>query len=156
LGFSGFGFGAKGDGGQQQQNSNVSQKFHTSSMDRQGILFMGNLMGWKNAIRGVAVFSTPRRVATKGGFMMKTMERMKNRMFREGEGPVGRAVEQYAEKVPSDLFFWAAAGSIAASLALKVAKRDEEALFVGQWAPTFLLLGLFNKLVKSISSEHEA
>lgn len=85
--------------------------------------------------------------------MATTMERMKKTLFKEGEGPVGRAVEQYASKVPSDIFFWAAAGSIATSLALKVAKRDEEALFVGQWAPTFLLLGLFNKLVKSISSE---
>lgn len=88
--------------------------------------------------------------------MATTMERVKNRIFKEGEGPVGRAVEQYASKVPSDIFFWAAAGSIATSLALKAAKRDEEALFVGQWAPTFLLLGLFNKFVKSISSEHEA
>lgn len=87
--------------------------------------------------------------------MNKTMERVKNRIFSEGEGPVGRAVEQYSSKVPSDVFFWAAAGSIATSLALKVARRDEEALFVGQWAPTFLLLGLFNKLVRSMS-EREA
>jgi hypothetical protein len=85
---------------------------------------------------------------------MATMtERVKNKVFGEGEGPVGRAVEQYASKVPSDIFFWAAAGSIATSLALKMAKRNHEALFVGQWAPTFLLLGLFNKLVKSSSSD---
>ena len=87
--------------------------------------------------------------------MATTMERVKNRIFKQGEGPVGRAVEQYASKVPSDIFFWAAAGSIATSLALKMADKDEEALFVGQWAPTFLLLGLFNKFVKSISSEEE-
>lgn len=88
--------------------------------------------------------------------MATTMERVKNRIFKEGEGPVGRVVEQYASKVPSDIFFWAAAGSIVTSLALKAAKKDEEALFVGQWAPTFLLLGLFNKFVKSISRESEA
>lgn len=88
--------------------------------------------------------------------MPTTMEKVKNRIFKEGEGPVGRAMEQYSSKVPSDIFFWAAAGSIATSLALKMADKDEEALFVGQWAPTFLLLGLFNKLVKSISRESEA
>ena len=27
-------------------------------------------------------------------------------------------------------------------------KKDEEALFVGQWPAPFLLLGLYNKLVK--------
>ncbi|MGZ4961124.1 MAG: hypothetical protein ACXWC8_01090 [Limisphaerales bacterium] len=81
--------------------------------------------------------------------MATIAEKIENRIAGR-EGPVGRAVEQYASKVPSDIFFWAAAGSIAASLAMKIAKRDEEALFVGQWAPTFLLLGLFNKLVKSV------
>jgi hypothetical protein len=81
---------------------------------------------------------------------MAIMERVKQRMMPEGgEGPVGRAVEQYAEKVPSDYFFWAAAGSILASLALKATRKDSAALFVGQWAPTFLVLGLFNKLVKT-------
>ena len=49
---------------------------------------------------------------------------------------------------PSDMFLWAAGGSILASLALKMSGRDRDALFVGQWAPTFLLLGLYNKLVK--------
>lgn len=93
------------------------------------------------------------RLGGEEKFMANTMERVKNRIFREGEGPVGRAVEQYASRVPSDIFFWAAAGSIAASLALKVAKRDQASLFVGQWAPTFLVLGLFNKLVKSASEE---
>lgn len=68
------------------------------------------------------------------------------------EGPIGRTIEQYASKVPSDFFLWAAAGSIALSLGLKLAKREHGSLFVGQWAPTFLLLGVFNKLVKSLSA----
>ena len=64
------------------------------------------------------------------------------------EGPVAAAIEKYTAKLPSDLFLWAAIGSIAISATLKVMRKDEEALFVGQWPPTFLLLGLYNKLVK--------
>ena len=54
---------------------------------------------------------------------------------------------------PSDLFLWAAFGSIAASLAFNVTGKRHAALFVGQWAPTFLLLGIYNKLVKLHGSE---
>jgi hypothetical protein len=64
------------------------------------------------------------------------------------EGPVAAAIEKYTAKLPSDLFLWAAVGSIAISATLKVMRKDDEALFVGQWPPTFLLLGLYNKLVK--------
>ena len=56
-------------------------------------------------------------------------------------------------KLPSDTFLWAATRSIAASLALKIMGRDKDALFVGQWAPTFLIFGLYNKLVKQLGSD---
>lgn len=69
------------------------------------------------------------------------------------EGAVARSIEQQTAKLPSDLFLWAAFGSIGASLSFKVAGKDHAALFVGQWAPTFLLLGLYNKLVKLHGSE---
>lgn len=64
------------------------------------------------------------------------------------EGGFARPIERYTEKLPSDLFLWAAMGSIAASLTLQFAGKKNESLFVGQWAPTFLILGLYNKLVK--------
>ena len=64
------------------------------------------------------------------------------------EGAVARAIEQQTAKLPSDTFLWMAGGSIAASMTLKLMGRDKDALFVGQWAPTFLILGLYNKLVK--------
>ncbi len=64
------------------------------------------------------------------------------------EGPIAKAIENQTAKLPSDFFLWAALGSMAVSLALKVAKQDHKALFVGQWASPFLLFGLYNKLVK--------
>ena len=69
------------------------------------------------------------------------------------EGPIARSIEQQTAKLPSDWFLWAAFGSIAGSLAFKLSGKDHEALFVGQWAPTFLILGLYNKLVKLHGSE---
>ena len=69
------------------------------------------------------------------------------------EGVVARSIEQQTAKMPSDWFLWAAFGSIAASLAFKASGKDHASLFVGQWAPTFLILGLYNKLVKLHGSE---
>ena len=64
------------------------------------------------------------------------------------EGPVARAIEDQTAKLPSDTFLWASLGSMATSLTLKLMKKDDLALFVGQWAAPFLLLGLYNKIVK--------
>jgi len=69
------------------------------------------------------------------------------------EGRVARSIEQQTAKVPSDVFLWAAFGSIAGSLAFKMTGKDHASLFVGQWAPTFLILGLYNKLVKLSGSD---
>ena len=71
------------------------------------------------------------------------------------EGTIARTIEQQTAKLPSDLFLWLAGGSIAASLTLKLMGRHHDALFVGQWAPTFLILGLYNKLVKLAGSDNE-
>lgn len=69
------------------------------------------------------------------------------------EGLVARSIEQQTAKLPSDAFLWAAFGSMAASLVFKMAGKDHHALFVGQWAPAFLILGLYNKLVKLHGSD---
>jgi hypothetical protein len=71
------------------------------------------------------------------------------------EGPVARAIEEQTAKLPSDAFLWAAGASIVASLILKILDRHHEALFVGQWAPTILILGVYNKLVKQHGSGPE-
>ena len=64
------------------------------------------------------------------------------------EGAVAKAIEEQTSRLPSDLFLWAAVGSMTASLTLKLFKQDHLALFVGQWAAPFLLLGVYNKMVK--------
>ena len=72
------------------------------------------------------------------------------------EGPVARAIEEQTAKLPSDAFLWAAGASMVASLILKILDRHHEALFVGQWAPTILILGVYNKLVKQHGSVPES
>ena len=69
------------------------------------------------------------------------------------EGPVAKAIEKQTSKLPSDIFLWAALGSMAASATLKVLAKDKTALFVGQWAAPFLLLGVYNKIVKLEGSD---
>src|SRR5437764_2610812 len=69
------------------------------------------------------------------------------------EGPVAKAIEQQTAKLPSDTFLWLATGSIVTSLALKLAGRDHAANFIGQWAPTLLILGFYDKIVKVAGSD---
>ena len=67
---------------------------------------------------------------------------------KHSEGPVARAIEERTAQLPSDAFLWAALGSIATSFLLRMSGKRDDANFVGQWAPTFLILGLYNKIVK--------
>lgn len=53
-----------------------------------------------------------------------------------------------ADKVPEQTWYWASLGSILSSMVLFFARKREMSIFVGQWAPTFLLMGLFHKILK--------
>jgi hypothetical protein len=69
------------------------------------------------------------------------------------EGRVARSIERQTAALPSDLFLWAAIASIVTSAALQVTGNARGSLFVGQWVPTFLLLGVYNKIVKELGSD---
>ena len=64
------------------------------------------------------------------------------------EGKVAIAIEEQTAKIPSDVFLWAALGSMAISLTMQLSGSKHRSLFIGQWAAPFLLLGVYNKLVK--------
>ena len=70
------------------------------------------------------------------------------------EGKVARAIEDQTAKLPSDTFLWAAGAAIATSATLQMMGNKHASVFVGQWAPTFLILGLYNKLVKQLGSDY--
>ena len=77
-----------------------------------------------------------------------TMERQEH-----SEGRVARAIEQQTAKLPSDTFLWIAVGAMATSATLQMMGNKHGSLFVGQWAPTLLIMGLYNKLVKQLGSD---
>ena len=72
------------------------------------------------------------------------------------EGPVAKTIENQTAKLPSDVFLWAALGSMAVSLGLQIAGIKHRSLFVGQWAAPFLLFGIYNKLVKLEGNDAES
>jgi len=87
---------------------------------------------------------------------VKSVQREEN-MGSEGysEGPVAKMIEQQTKQLPSDTFLWLALGSIGVSATLQLIGKKEQSTFVGQWAPTFLILGLYNKIVKVAGSEQK-
>jgi hypothetical protein len=72
------------------------------------------------------------------------------------EGQLARTIEEQTAKLPSDTFLWAALGSMVVSAALQLAGNQKTSLFIGQWAPSFLLLGLYNKIVKVAGSDGQS
>ncbi len=70
------------------------------------------------------------------------------------EGEVTKEIENQTAKLPSGLFLALAIGSMGVSAALAVTSKDKGmANFVGHWAPCFLMLGIYNKIVKTEGSD---
>ncbi len=63
------------------------------------------------------------------------------------------AIEQYTSQLPSSAYLGMAIASILGSVSLQLAGKKHEALFVGQWVAPFLLLGIYNKMVKQHGSD---
>ena len=82
---------------------------------------------------------------------MHITEKIRERSGREGTNT--RKLEELTSSMPSSTWLIAAGASIVGSLVLKIMGRTQTAVFVGEWAPTFLLLGLYNKLVKVAGSQ---
>jgi hypothetical protein len=82
-------------------------------------------------------------------------ETLNRPMSRQGhsEGSVARSIEEQTARLSSDTFLWAALGSMGLSLALQLCGKQNVSNFIGQWAPTILIMGLYNKLVKVAGSD---
>ncbi len=84
---------------------------------------------------------------------MATTEPRPGARVEHREGPIARSIEQQTAKLPSDVYLWFALASIGTSLFFQLTGDEKKATFVGHWAPTFLCLGIYNKLVKLHGSE---
>jgi len=78
---------------------------------------------------------------------------METRTIGQREDRLTGAIEAQTSKIPSSGYLGAALAAMAASATLKIVGKDEWALFVGQWAPAFLIMGIYNKLVKQHGSD---
>jgi hypothetical protein len=78
---------------------------------------------------------------------------METRVTGQTEDRFTGGIESQTSRLPSTVFLGLAIGSMAASAVLKIMEKDEWALFVGQWAAPFLLMGNYNKLVKQLGSD---
>lgn len=76
--------------------------------------------------------------------------------FHPREGRLARRIESETSRLPSDVFLWAALTSMAVSAGFKIAKRKHTSLFIGQWAAPFLILGIYNKLVKQLGHDRSS
>src|SRR5215203_2795009 len=72
---------------------------------------------------------------------------------QHAEGTVARTIEQQTAKLPSDVFLWAAVGSIGASALFQLMGKKHLSLFIGNWVSPFLLFGVYNKIVKTQGSD---
>ena len=78
-----------------------------------------------------------------------------NRVAEAREDNVTGTIESRTSQIPSSAYLGAALGSMAAAAILRMAGKKHASLFVGQWAAPFLLMGVYNKMVKQHGSDAE-
>jgi hypothetical protein len=66
----------------------------------------------------------------------------------QGEGTLTTMIEEQTARLPSAFWLTLGIGAMVGSLLMLMGGRRNLANFVGQWVPTLLILGLYNKLVK--------
>ncbi len=64
------------------------------------------------------------------------------------EDAVTKTIERYTAGIPSTGYLGVAVGAMGVSLLLQLAGRGTWGNFIAQWVPTWLIIGVYNKLVK--------
>jgi hypothetical protein len=67
---------------------------------------------------------------------------------RPTEDQFTKTMESYTAAIPSSGYLAVAIGAMGLSLACQVAGRGKWGNFIAQWVPTWLIIGVYNKLVK--------
>jgi len=73
-----------------------------------------------------------------------------------GEDQITTKVEEQTSKAPSLLFLGLALGAMGASAALVLSGRKQLGNFIGQWAPSILVMGTYNKIAKELAGPGRA
>ena len=68
--------------------------------------------------------------------------------------PFTKSVEAYTAAIPSTSYLGVAVGAMALSLICQLTGRGKWGNFIAQWVPTWLIIGVYNKLVKLEGHEY--
>lgn len=66
----------------------------------------------------------------------------------QAEDRFTKTVEEYTGAIPSSAYLGIAVAAMAASLVFQTVGRGKWGNFIAQWVPTWLIIGLYNKMVK--------
>jgi hypothetical protein len=64
------------------------------------------------------------------------------------EDQITKSVEEYTAAIPSSAYLGIAVGAMALSLICQMTGRGKWGNFIAQWVSTWLIIGVYNKLVK--------
>ena len=73
---------------------------------------------------------------------------------KQTEDQLSKTLEKYTAAIPSSGYLAVAVGAMAASLALQLVGQGKWGNFIAQWVPTWLVIGLYNKIVKLEGHDH--
>ena len=74
------------------------------------------------------------------------------RRAEHAEDSFTRVIEQQTAKIPSHLFLTTALFAMGASAAMELLGKRRASRFIGAWPAPLLLMGVYNKLVKSLGT----
>jgi hypothetical protein len=66
----------------------------------------------------------------------------------KNEGQFTKFIEDYTSSIPSSAYFGVALGAMAVSLIAETRGHGKWGNFIAQWVPTWLMIGVYNKIVK--------
>lgn len=72
----------------------------------------------------------------------------------KNEGMTTSMIEEQTKQLPSMTWLLLAVGSMAVSAGLALSGRVKVANFIGQWAPSLLIIGVYNKIAKTFSAPY--
>jgi hypothetical protein len=83
----------------------------------------------------------------------KAVHKASNNKHSHSEGRVAKTIENETAKLPSDIFLWAGLGCLGFSALVRLVGLRSFGQFVGQLASPLLIMGLYNKIVKTHGSD---
>lgn len=92
---------------------------------------------------------TPREPSSRGAFVSDATPVVRT---EHRESLLTRLIEHQTAKVPSHVFLFASLCSMGLSLTEQLRGRDRSSRFFGMWVTPLLMMGLYNKLVKTFGA----